>query len=238
MTAYMDAFKSYTDSTRTYTVKRGDDTLRLTLALKPAGYFPKDTASDVKWRILHDSIGYIAVNSMMDPVADEFVEAYRHVSRLPYLIVDVRRNGGGSSVNGQKIATHLITAEQRHCVSGSWMTPEKDAYRGKLFLLTSSFTFSAAESFTIDMKESGRAILIGEPTAGDTGNNPQNFHTSRGTWFRIPIRKPALSPKGFPMEGAGIMPQHVVYQTTDDFLHDKDTQLDYALQMIVISNAR
>ena len=52
------------------------------------------------------------------------------------------------------------------------MQPEADAYKGKIYLLTDTYTLSAAESFTLDMKESGNVTLIGEATGGDTGNGP------------------------------------------------------------------
>ena len=112
------------------------------------------------------------------------------------------------------------------------MEPTDDAYQGKVFLLTGPITFSAAESFTLDMKESGNATLVGEPTAGDTGNHPVNFSTSHDVWFRVPTREPQNSPKGFPMEGMNIQPHYVVHQTVDDFMQDKDTQLEYVLRLI------
>ena len=82
------------------------------------------------------------------------------------------------------------------------------------------------------MKESGNVCVVGEPTAGDTGNRPRNFATSHEVWFRIPTREPRKSPQGFPMEGVNIPPHHVVHQTVGDFMQDKDTQLEYVLGMI------
>lgn len=103
--------------------------------------------------------------------------ARRHfwtLTNLPYLIVDVRCNGGGNSNNGRLIAEYLLKEPQEHCVGGK-IIPQSNAYKGKLFLLTSNHTFSAAESFTIDMKESGYVTLVGEKTAGNTGYAPKNF---------------------------------------------------------------
>ena len=111
--------------------------------------------------------------------------------------------------------------------------PQPNAYKGKLFLLTSNYTFSAAESFVIDLKESGNAILVGEVTAGDTGCRPENFVSKYGIWFRIPTREPHFSPKGFPMEGVGVEPHHKVKQSGEDFLNDKDTAIEYLLNELV-----
>lgn len=226
------AFSSYTDTLRNFILLRGKDTVTVSLPLKRDIYFPSEEKETVEVRVLQDSIGYLAINTMMNPVLDDFKAAYPQIKDLPYLIIDIRRNGGGNSGNGRDICKYFIRQKQRHCLGEQWMQPEPNAYKGKIYLLTTPFTCSAAESFTIDMKESGNATLIGEPTSGDTGNGPRDFSTKHGTCFRIPTRKPALSPKGFPMEGVGIPPHHQVSQTVADFMKDEDTVLKYAIGLI------
>lgn len=230
-------FRSWSDTTATYQVIRNQDTVSLTLNLKKASAFHEKQNPTVEWTVLRDSIGYIRILSMMDPVVDEFDRAYQKVKELSNLIVDVRENGGGSSGNGKKICEYLIHKPQPHCVSPDWeIIPRKDSYKGKLFLLTSTYTFSAAESFTLDLKESGNAIIIGEGTGGDTGNRPRTFHTTNGIYFRLPTREPSFSPNGFPMEGKSIMPHYEVYQSVNDFMKNLDTVLDFTLQMIDTNN--
>ena len=171
---------------------------------------------------------------MMNPVMEDFKAVYPKVKDLPYLIIDVRRNGGGNSMNGVNICKYFIREAQPHCVSKSYiMQPEADAYKGKIYLLTDTYTLSAAESFTLDMKESGNVTLIGEATGGDTGNGPRPFCTKQRTYFRIPTRQPDVSSKGFPMEGIGIPPHHQVSQTVADFMKDEDTVLNYAVGLII-----
>ena len=238
MTA-MNAFRSWGDSIVAYTVARQQDTLNIELALKKRAFFQAETVSEpiVEWKILQDSVGYINILSMAGNVAEDFARAYEHVKSLPHLIVDVRENGGGNSGNGRLICEYLIREPQQHCVGeGQMMQPREDAYKGRLYLLTSAYTFSAAESFCIDMKESGNATLIGEPTAGDTGNMPLNFHTSGNIYFRLPTRDPAFSPQGFPMEGTGIPPHIQIHQTADDFMKGRDTVLDLSLMIIERQN--
>lgn len=227
-----NAFRSYTDTLRNYILVRGKDTLTVTLPLKRNNYFPNEEKKTVEVKILQDSIGYLAINTMMNPVLNDFKAAYPEIKDLPYLIVDIRWNGGGSSVNGRDICKYFIHQEQRHCLGEQIMQPEANAYKGKIYLLTTPFTCSAAESFTIDMKESGNVTLVGEPTSGDTGNGPRNFSTKHHIYFRIPTREPALSPKGFPMEGVGIPPHHQVSQTIADFMNDEDTALKYTIGLI------
>ena len=231
--ALRSVFDSRTDSLRRYTVWRNGDTLPIDLPLRRFGYFPKRETKVIEVKVLQDSIGYMAIHTMMSPVVEEFETQYPKVRHLPYLIIDVRANGGGNSGNGRDICEHFIRRPQPHCVAPDWvMKPTADAYQGKIYLLTGPVTFSAAESFTLDMKESGNVCVVGEPTAGDTGNRPRNFSTSHDVWFRIPTREPQKSPQGFPMEGVNIPPHRVAHQTVGDFMQDKDTQLEYVLWMI------
>lgn len=228
----LTAFISYTDTLLTCEVLRNGERLTLDLPLNSP-----TTAVDNKplasSNIINDKVGYISIESMSNGVVEDFKQAYQQVGNLPYLIVDIRKNGGGNSGNGRLIAEYIVRNPQKHCVTGEDITPQPDAYKGRLFLLTSNFTFSAAESFTIDLKESGNATLVGEETAGDTGCRPQNFVSKYGIWFRIPTREPRLSPKGFPMEGVSIEPHYEVKQTVADFLCDKDTAVEYILNNLI-----
>lgn len=222
-------FTSLTDSLIYCDVRRNGDTLKLKLPLTRTIL---SNTPQAHYKILRDSIGYICIESMMDNVVEDFKQAYSQVWKLPYLIVDVRGNGGGNSNNGRLIAEFLLKNPQEHCVSGK-ITPQSNAYKGKLFLLTSNHTFSAAESFTIDLKESGYVTLVGEKTAGDTGCAPKNFTSEYGIWFRIPTREPHFSHKGFPMEGVSIEPHHEIKQTVTDFFDNKDTAIEFVLNGLI-----
>lgn len=227
------AFRSWSDTIQNYLILRDNDTINIKLPLKKNTYFTKEIHENIDWKTIQDSIGYIRILSMMDDVVDKFSDAFNQIKELPYLIIDVRGNGGGNSRYGRLICEYLIRKSQPHCLSPDKnMTPQNSAYKGKLYLLTSHFTFSAAESFVLDIRESGNAILIGEPTGGDTGNGPKIFKTNNNIYFRIPTREPALSPQGFPMEGIGIPPHYNVSQSAIDFFKNKDTVLEFTLQMI------
>ena len=222
-------FTSFTDSLIYCDVRRNGDTLKLILPLTSSIL---NNTPQAHYKIHRDSIGYIGIESMMDNVVEDFKQAYNQICKLPYLIIDVRGNGGGNSNNGRLIAEYLLKNPQEHCVGGK-ITPQSNAYNGRLFLLTGNHTFSAAESFTIDLKESGYVTLVGEKTAGDTGCAPKNFTSKYGIWFRIPTREPHFSPKGFPMEGTSIEPHHEVKQTVIDFFNDKDSAIEYVLNELI-----
>ncbi|MBE6309999.1 MAG: peptidase S41 [Bacteroidales bacterium] len=226
--------RSHTDSLITCDIRRNNEILTLDLPLRRFVSDLKGNKPLVNCKVLNDSIGYISIELMLGNVVEDFKQAYRQVGHYPYLIVDIRNNGGGNSNNGRLIAEYLVSNPQKHCL-GSEIIPQSNAYKGKLFLLTSNLTFSAAESFTIDVKESGNAILVGEATAGDTGNAPDLFMSKCGLSFRLPTRKPATSPKGFPMEGVGIEPHFKVVQSVEDFLIGKDSVIEYVLNELITS---
>ena len=226
-----DILWSYTDSVKKLGVIRQGKPLTLTVHLQ-SQYIPtKDKEQDVTWKKLSSKIGYIDVRSMVDGVDKQFSKAFASLRQLPFLIVDIRHNGGGNSSVGDFIAQHLIKGE-RTIWDGTKMSPSADAYKGKVIILAGPVTVSAAESFLITMKESGDAIIVGTPSAGDTGGNPRLFKTTYGMYYWIPIGHPfKYSPKGFPLEGEGIKPHHLVPMKVDDFLKGKDTQLSYAEEL-------
>ncbi len=223
-------FRSLSDTARNYTVCRGNDTIEVQLPLLTKEKLPAEAVVNTSSKVLYDSIGYIAINTMMDGVLESFSSDFDKVRDLPYLIVDIRNNEGGNSGNGRELCRYFIHSDQPHCIDNKVMPPSDHAYRGEVILLISPVTFSAAESFAIDMKESGNVILIGESTAGDTGNHPKTFKTSNGICFRIPTAAPSVSPKGFPLEGVGIIPDYYISRTVADYFNDKDTQLEFAIE--------
>ena len=224
---------SFTDSLLICDVLREGERLRIELPLMRKAEIKQPQPDLVATgKRLNDSVGYINITSMMGSVVEDFKQAYEQVCDLPYLIVDVRNNGGGNSGFGREIAEYLLCKEQAHCVSGT-IVPQPNAYRGKLFLLTSPYTFSASESFALDIKESGLATVVGETTGGDTGCRPKTFTSKYGICFRVPTRAPHLSPKGFPMEGVGIEPHYEVKQTVEDFFTDTDTAIEYILTELI-----
>ncbi|MBO4641535.1 MAG: S41 family peptidase [Bacteroidaceae bacterium] len=225
----VSALTSYTDTLLNITVARGSDTLLLPLPLHAKGY-PNPNICERK--VLQDSIGYIAVHTMTNGVVEVFDSLYQSIKSLPYLIVDIRRNGGGNSDNGIRLCEYLLKREKLHCLYDETIKPRSDAYRGKVFLLIDTPTFSAAESFALDLWESGEVTLIGNPTGGDTGNGPEIFQSSAGLFFRIPLREPLRSPNGFPLEGRGVPPHYEVAQTVKDFMAGVDTQLAFTLDLI------
>lgn len=231
-------FSSYYEEDRTYTLKTSSGEKEVTVHFngspiqetsKPAN----PAIGKIKSKTLNDSIAYIEILSMTGNVVEEFAKAFDTLSKKHFLIIDLRRNQGGNSGYSEKITEYLITKRQTACVSNRQLNPKESHFKGKILVLTSPYTVSAAESFALDLLESGNAILVGMPTAGDTGNQPQFYSSGLGYSYWFPSRSKAqISPKGFPMEGESIQPSYAISKTVADYLENKDTILNYTLNLI------
>lgn len=87
----VDIFNSLSDTVRNITVCRGIDTIKVELPLLPNDKLPSNAIVETSSKRLNDSIGYIAINTMMDGVLESFISDFNKVRNLPNLIIDVRR---------------------------------------------------------------------------------------------------------------------------------------------------
>ncbi|HBY58390.1 MAG TPA: peptidase, partial [Solibacterales bacterium] len=130
---------------------------------------------------LEGNVGYLDLRGFMDPAlgGDTAFAAMQFLANTDALIIDLRRNGGGAPGMVALITSWLFGDDRVHLndlyfrPAGSteqWHTmpwvPGK-RYAGKdVYLLTSKFTFSAAEEFAYNLKNLQRATIVGETTGG------------------------------------------------------------------------
>ncbi len=193
----------------------------------------------VNHMVIDDSkikIGYIAINTMSGEAYSIFEAVIKDYLTYDALIIDLRENGGGSSLEGDKMFSHFIS-EPTH----GWSTkgyggrphqPAEDNFFGKLIVLISHKTFSAAESFAFDLYELDNSVFIGDVTGGCSGGGPQSFVTDSGLGFAFPTRGVDYSVSGVEMEGPGLMPDYIVKQTYSDLIENIDTVLSFAIEYV------
>jgi retinol-binding protein 3 len=133
------------------------------------------------------------------------------------LIIDLRRNGGGEPSMIQFLSTYFFE-EPVHLNSFAWRGKEQvDQFwtlpwvPGRrlpdvpLYVLTSEHTFSAAEEFTYNLKNLGRATIVGETTGG--GAHPGGMHPlGAGLAVFIPEGRAINPVTGTNWEGTGVGP--------------------------------
>jgi len=117
--------------------------------------------------------------------------------------------------------------------------PDKNSFKGQIYLLISPRIASAGSLFASLVAGNTNAIIIGEETMG--GYYGHNGHTTVEyelpntkikTQFSIVNLDQDVPKKPNQIFGRGIIPDHHVEQTFDDFMQNKDTQFDYTLALI------
>jgi carboxyl-terminal processing protease len=107
--------------------------------------------------------------------------------------------------------------------------PDQPLFTGKLILLVSRLTGSAAEDFVMPFKDNGRALLIGETTLGSTGQ-PYIYQPKEGIMIAVGAKR-AYFPDGEVFEGRGIVPDIEVIPTAETIRAGRDIVLEGAVEM-------
>jgi C-terminal processing protease CtpA/Prc len=129
--------------------------------------------------ILPGNVGYLKLDWFVEPEAcgDRVIAAMKTLSRADGLIVDLRENSGGSPEMVMFVAGWLFDKpaffwNPRESSADKMWTHSPMAGSGlagrRVWVLTSSRTYSAAEQFAYNLKMLHRATLVGEVTAGAT----------------------------------------------------------------------
>ncbi len=127
------------------------------------------------------NVGYLEIRGFNDPAigAETAVAAMNFLANADALIIDLRRNGGGSPEMVQLVssylfdeATHLNSLYFRPSdrTSQFWTLPHVPGRRfgeeKPVYVLTSDRTFSAGEEFTYNLQNLKRATIVGDTTGG------------------------------------------------------------------------
>jgi C-terminal processing protease CtpA/Prc len=209
------------------------------------------TTPSFEFSMLPGDVAYVSLNSFEDDsAAQAWLAAFDEIAKSSALVIDVRRNGGGRSDVGYKI---LSTLDRKAFLTSRWATRDyKPAWRAwgrdmplyaaapdavqpdpqrqydkPVLLLTGAATSSAAEDFAVAFDGMQRGSLVGEPTAGSTGQ-PLFIKLPGGGGARICTKQDSY-PDGRVFVGVGVQPQHIVKQTVDGVRAGRDEVLEAAL---------
>src|SRR5262249_25144286 len=134
---------------------------------------------------LGGNVGYLALDGFMDAEASAApaAAAMNFLANTEALIIDLRRNGGGSPHGVALLCSYFLDEKPVHLNDLYWRKGHRTQefwtckelagkrYTGKdVYVLTSARTFSAAEEFAYNLQTQKRATIVGETTGG--GANP------------------------------------------------------------------
>jgi C-terminal processing protease CtpA/Prc len=174
--------------------------------------------------VLPGNIGYIKFKgfSAMDEAQTVAAAAMSFVQRCDALIFDLRENGGGSPRMIEYLCsylfppdTHLNSFKDRLGVeTGRTLTHDRIAgprFADDLpvYVLTSAYTFSAAEEFTYNLQQTRRGTIVGETTGG--GAHPVSMNAvNRQFEISLPYQRAENPISKTNWEGTGIVPDIAV----------------------------
>jgi peptidase S41-like protein len=132
---------------------------------------------------LPGNIGYLEIRSFGFDTADVSsvaANAFTFLGNTDALIIDMRRNGGGSPHMVAQVSSYLFGPEPVHLNSLYWRPDNRtdDFYTSRdvpgtrygpdrpIYVLTSRNTFSGAEEFTYNLQTRKRATIVGDTTGG------------------------------------------------------------------------
>ncbi|HXO34240.1 MAG TPA: S41 family peptidase [Candidatus Acidoferrales bacterium] len=215
---------------------------------------PMFKTAESEFRILPGSVAYVAVNEFEDDSGVKTIDAHwSEIQAAKGLVLDVRHNGGGNSQNGVSILQMLASSPFEW--ESEWTPDYKAVYRAyglaqrptalpkpafrpdaqhhlglPVVVLTSAETFSAAEDFVALFESMHRGLVVGEPTAGSTGQ-PFSFKLPGGGSARI-CTKETRTPDGRVYMGVGIQPQIIVKPSVANIREGSDAALDRAVEYL------
>ncbi|WP_025664499.1 S41 family peptidase [Aquimarina megaterium] len=220
--------------------------------------FKADEKGKIVWGMIGNDIAYINIlgmegysdttknemeilNSVLDKIMNDLKGAA--VSKL---IIDVRFNGGGYDMASVNIASRFLDHERlafsKKAKLGSGftkstsvsMTPKGDfQFKEDIVVLTSPLTASAAEVFTLCMKDLPYVTLVGDNTNGvfsdilaHTLPNGASIALSNEVYSDV---------NGKVYEAIGVGPSEgnrVPLFSNDDFVNEKDSGIERAITLL------
>jgi len=138
---------------------------------------------------LPGNVGYVDYRGFMaaEATRDTAAAVFNFLANTDALIIDLRRNGGGSPETVALLSSYLFGPEPVHLNSLYWREGDRTQefwtlkevagrrYGNKdVYVLTSGRTFSGAEEFSYNLKSLKRATIVGETTGG--GAHPGGGH--------------------------------------------------------------
>jgi hypothetical protein len=213
-----------------------------------AGELRATSSASIKYEILPDTIGYIAVTDFNhEHFAQEWPDVLEYVRNTKGLIIDSRPNTGGSIQNVEALVTRFISTPMiwpELFLLGEMrpLTPLQPAgpftYTKPVIVLINGCTFSAGELSTEILKQLPNITAVGDTTGGG-GGAASNDSPGTVSKYTLPSGMMINTPTGYFLrydgkhfEWLGVPPDIRIEQTEADVKQGRDKQLEYAIDML------
>lgn len=175
--------------------------------------------------LLDDGIGYVQLTEFSDHTAEQFLQALAQLQAkgAQGLIIDLRNNPGGLLDAAVEVAEPFFNPDELIVYTRGRKATEQEEYRAEgraapvsipLVVLINAGSASAAEVVTGALKDTGRAVVVGERSFGK-GSVQSVFRLENGEGMRLTTAR-YYTPGGVSIHEKGIAPHVEVVMTPEE----------------------
>lgn len=188
--------------------------------------------------MLNNYIGYIKIDGFKNNTPDQFIEALERLTAngAKALIFDVRDNGGGSVTALEDCLDPLLpegviaTAEYKDGHSETIIHSDSSELELPMVVLMNENTASAAELFSVSLKDFGKAELVGTQTYGK-GVMQTTAEFDGGEAVILTVANCKTTVSDF-YNGIGISPDYSVKNENENYDAQQSKAIEVALSKI------
>jgi len=185
-------------------------------------------------QVLSDNIGYLQITQFTERTGEEFVKALNKLSELKAtgLIIDLRNNPGGLLDSAVAVAEPFFKKGELIVYTQGRKPGDREDYKAEsdeapldvpAAVLINAGSASAAEIVAGALKDTGKAIIVGERSFGK-GSVQSIFKLKHGEGMRLTTAR-YYTPSGVTIHEKGVTPNVEVVMTPED---DQNVRLQRA----------
>jgi carboxyl-terminal processing protease len=182
-----------------------------------------DSVRDV--RVLEDGVGYLQITEFSEHTGDEFLKALNKLLKqgVTSLVLDLRNNPGGLLDAAVEVSEPFFKKNELIVYTQGRKPADRDEYRAgaggeplvmPMAVLVNAGSASAAEIVAGALKDTGRAVIVGERSYGK-GSVQSIFKLKNGEGLRLTTAR-YYTPSGVSIHEKGIAPQVEVVMTPEE----------------------
>ena len=192
----------------------------------------------VEWKMM-ENIAYISINQFGEDTSTEFDKCVNEIliKNPDGIIIDLRNNPGGYLKDAEEIANRFIDKGDIIVIESYKNSEEVHRSKGgqrfnkiSVVVLVNGGSASASEILAGTLRDNGKAKLVGEKTFGK-GLVQIMENMKDGSAIKISVSR-WLTPNRVDINKNGIKPDFEVELTLDDYLNEKDPQLEKAIELL------
>ena len=175
--------------------------------------------------MLPDGVGYLQITQFTERTGDEFIKALNHLGDqgMQSLILDLRNNPGGVLDAAVAVAEPFFKKGDLIVYTQGRRAKDKDEYRAEsndppldipTVVLINSGSASAAEIVAGALKDTGKAVIVGERSFGK-GSVQSVFKLNNGEGMRLTTAR-YYTPSGVTLHEKGVEPHVEIVMSPDE----------------------